>query len=320
MPKVSVIIPLYKSEKYIDTCLTSLATQTYKDFDIILVDDCSPDNSVNVAESVVRKIGMNNVTIIHNEKNLGPSKTRANGIAYSQSEYIAFCDSDDFFEKEHLQLMIEASDSYTNDIVFCSYNSVYSSGNKVMHDMVSKIKNSPKNEILAHGTDSLCCILVRRSILDGIDFPDIRNGEDMSIIPLIIARSEKFGYVDAPIYNYVYHENSLSKKPNPEIVNVLETSFAYIVTHLGNDYPMETEYLGIKNLLYGAMLNLLKTPKSIGKAKQFYESFSARYPNWRNNKYYRFLPKHKKIYLGVLSKRLFVGCRILSIFHRVLSK
>ena len=123
MPKVSVIIPLYKSEKYIDTCLSSLAGQTYKDFDVILVDDCSPDNSVFVAGSAMRRLGMDNVTIIHNEKNLGPSKTRANGIAYSQSEYIAFCDSDDFFEKEHLQLMTEASENFTNDMIFCSYNS-----------------------------------------------------------------------------------------------------------------------------------------------------------------------------------------------------
>lgn len=320
MPKVSVIIPLYNSEKYIDKCLLSLNNQTYKDFDVILVDDCSPDNSVSVAEAEVKKLGMNNVAIISNKKNMGPSKTRERGIAHSQSEYIAFCDSDDFFEKEHLQCMTEASDNFTNDLIFCSYNSVYSSGNKVAHDMVSKIKNAQKNEIIAHGTDSLCCLMVRKSILDDIDFPDIRNGEDMSIIPLIIARSSKFGYVDTPIYNYVYHENSLSKKPNTEIVSVLEKSFAYIVENLGNDYPVETEYLGIKNLLYGATLNLLKTPKSIQKAKIFYESFLQRYPEWKANKYYTSLPKHKKIYLDLLNKRIFIGCRILSILHRILSK
>lgn len=320
MPKVSVIIPLYKSEKYIGKCLSSLADQKYRDFDVILVDDCSPDNSVSVAEAEVQKLGMDNVTIIHNKSNLGPSKTRANGIAYSKSEYIAFCDSDDFYEKEHLQYMTEAADNYTKDLVFCSYNSVYGSGKTVPHDMVSKIKNASQNEILAHGTDSLCCLMVRKSILDEIEFPDIRNGEDMSIIPLIIAHSAKFGYVDTPIYNYVYHENSLSKKPNTEIVNVLEKSFLYIVEHLGNDYPMETEYLGIKNLLYGATLNLLKSPKCIRKAKIFYDSFVQRYPDWKANKYYEFLPTHKKIYLGFLNKRMFIVCRGLSVLHRILSK
>lgn len=320
MPKISVIIPLYKSEKYIGKCLSSLAEQTYKDFEVILIDDCSPDNSVSVAEAEVQKLGMDNVSIICNKSNLGPSKTRANGIMCSKSEYIAFCDSDDYFEKYHLQYMTEASDSFTKDVVFCSYNSVYSSGKKVIHDMVSKIKNAPKNEILAHGTDSLCCLMVKKSILDRIDFPDIRNGEDMSVIPLIIARSVSFGYVDAPIYNYVYHENSLSKKPNTEIVNILEKSFAYIVQYLKDDYPEETEYLGIKNLLYSATLNLLKSPKCIKKAQLFYKSFLQRYPKWKENKYYKFLPNHKKLYLEFVSKKLFVVCRLLSVIHRILSK
>lgn len=320
MPKVSVIIPLYKSEQYVEKCLWALSEQSYSDFDVIMVDDCSPDHSVSVAEAAVKQLGMHNVTILRNEKNMGPSKTREKGIAYAKGEYIAFCDSDDYFEKDHLKLMTEATEGFENDLVFCSYYAVYSSGKKVFHDMVSEIRHKPKNVILAHGPGSLCCLLVKKTILNRIDFPDIRNGEDMSVIPLLIAFAEKFGYVEKPIYNYVYHQNSLSKKPNTEIVPVLEASFAYIVQHLAHDYPEETVYLGIKNLLYGATLNLLKSPRCIKKAKLFYASFQKRYPNWRDNKYYTFLPGYKKLYLECLHKRFFAGCRVLSVAHRILSK
>ncbi len=319
MPRISIIVPLYKAEKYIEQCLQAFSRQEFKDFEVVMIDDCSPDNSLEVAKACAKELGLNAV-FVKNEQNLGPSRTRENGIKEANGEYLAFCDSDDYYSDDYLALMATASENFTKDVVFCSYNAVYSSGKSVVRDLVSKIKDKTKKEILAHGTDSLCALMVKKSVLNGIEFPDIRNGEDMAIIPLIIALSNSFGYVDKPIYNYVYHENSLSKKPNADIVPVLEKSFNYVAEHIEKDYPEETEFLGIKNLLYGATLNLLKSPRCIKKARALYKSFKSRYPKWKKNKYYSFLPKYKKIYLWFLGKKMFVACRVLSSIHRIISK
>ncbi len=320
MPRFSVVIPLYNCEKYIGKCLGSLAAQEYGDFEVILVDDCSTDGSVAAAREEICRLGLKNVRILKNEVNLGPSGTRKKGIAQARGTYIAFCDSDDFMEKDHLKLLARATEDFTRDVVFFSYNSLYSNGNAVLHDMVSKIKGAAKKDILAHGTDSLCCLSARKEILDTVEFPDIRNGEDMAIIPVILARAESFGYVDKALYNYVYRTNSLSKRPDPEVAADLERSFDYIARNLGQDFPEETEYLGIKNLLYGAVLNLMKTAGGGKRARTLYAAFCRRYPNWSKNKYYPDLPKHKKLYLWCVKRRLFFLCRILSVIHQKVSK
>lgn len=319
MPNISIIIPCYKAEKHIRECLVSLSVQTYKDFEVIIVDDCSPDQSFFIAEQESQKLGLA-FTIIQNEKNIGPSLARKKGIMLAKANYVAFCDSDDKYDSDYLEQMVLATNDFCNDIVFCSYRSIYSNGKSISHDVVTKIMGEQKNNIIAKGTDSLCCLLVKRELLLNIEFPDIRNGEDMSIIPVLIAKAESFGFVPKSIYNYIYHENSLSKEFNPGIVHILKKSYNYILENIGESYPIETEFLGIRNFLYGALLNLLKAPGYNKEALDLINSFDKLHPDWIKNKYYSSLPMHKKVYLYFAEKRILFICRILSKLHQKISK
>lgn len=319
MCKVSVVIPCYNSEQYIQKCFQSLSEQTFKDFNILLVDDCSTDNSVAIARKFADEYNLL-LEIIQNEKNIGPSLSRKNGIVASKSEYIAFCDSDDWVEPDFLSTLIKESDEGKNDIVFCNFQTVYSNGNIVKHEVVSRITGNDKKAMVAMSFDSMCCMLIRRQLFLDIDFPNIRNGEDMAIIPVLVSRADTYGYTQSYIYNYNYHSGSLSKTFTNEMVASLKNSFAYIQKHLGSEYPNEVEFLGIRNLLYGGILNLFKGSFDTRLAKTIIDDFEKEYSNWENNKYYSSLPSYKKIYLFCVKKKIFIFCRFLSIIHKIISK
>ena len=122
--------------------------------------------------------------------------------------------------------------------------------------MVSKSIDT--QNALRLSVDSLCVILVKREILREIPFPDLRNGEDMAIIPLMISKSRIFGVVNECLYNYLYRQNSASMTANEHVVNSLIHSFEHIETNMPKEYKEECEMIGVRNLLYGGLLALFK--------------------------------------------------------------
>ncbi|MBQ8158702.1 MAG: glycosyltransferase family 2 protein [Prevotella sp.] len=109
--KVSVIIPIYNVENYIEACIASVAAQTFHDFDVIAVDDCTQDSSIEVLQASIEKYGMpkDKITVIRHERNRGLSASRNTGIEASNSEYVFFLDSDDTITPNCLELLVNAS-------------------------------------------------------------------------------------------------------------------------------------------------------------------------------------------------------------------
>ncbi|HEB9324507.1 TPA: glycosyltransferase family 2 protein [Campylobacter jejuni] len=104
MYKISIIIPIYNVEKYLDECLKSVINQSYKDLDIILADDSSTDNGLNIAKEYAKKDAR--IKIIHNEKNLGLLRARYEGVKVANSLYIMFLDPDDYLELEACEIAL----------------------------------------------------------------------------------------------------------------------------------------------------------------------------------------------------------------------
>ena len=103
--KITVVIPCYNAEKYIVKCFDKLNEQTYRDFDVVIVDDCSTDRSYEKILSVKDNYDFN-VSVVKNEKNSGPAISRNVGVKIADGEYIAFCDSDDYYEPNFLEIML----------------------------------------------------------------------------------------------------------------------------------------------------------------------------------------------------------------------
>ena len=98
MSKISVIIPCYNAEKYIKKCFDGLEKQIFKEFDVIVIDDFSTDNSLNILYKIKQKSKLK-IKVIEMKQNVGPGEARNVGIKASDSEYLAFCDSDDYYEE-----------------------------------------------------------------------------------------------------------------------------------------------------------------------------------------------------------------------------
>lgn len=136
MPLVSIIVPMYKVEKYIHKCIQSIINQTYKDIELILVDDGSPDRCGSIGEEYASKDFR--IKVKHKE-NEGLSSARNAGLDLAMGKYVVFIDSDDWIESEMIQSMLGLAEKNNGDLVICNYRKVNTEGG-VMHDKCLNIK------------------------------------------------------------------------------------------------------------------------------------------------------------------------------------
>ncbi len=319
MTVVSVIIPCYNAAGYIERCLASMEAQTFRNFEVILVDDCSSDNTIEVIRQVQKNMTIP-VTLLENSQNAGPGISRNRGIQQALSEYVCFCDCDDWYDPDFLELMVNASQDMKADMVFCNARKILSNNTIdiiLFRNMPQQV--SPK-EALALGIDSLCCLMVRQSIAASVAQPALRNGEDMAVIPLMIMRSHQFGFIEKSIYNYLCRSGSLSLTCNAGVMLALESSFEHIISHQVSGFEQEIEYIGIKNLLYGGLLNYFKGEKKFSTARQWIRKFEDRYPQWYANPYRNRLPIFKKVFLFFARAQwclpLYLMCKV----HKLLTE
>ncbi|XDD41513.1 glycosyltransferase family 2 protein [Leptospira sp. WS60.C2] len=126
MPKVSVIMPAYNAASYLEESVQSLLKQTYKDWELLLVDDCSKDNTLAVANEIAKKDAR--IQVIPKEKNSGSADTRNKGIELAKGEYIAFLDADDLWESDFLEKMIPFMEEHKAPFSFASYRIIDENG------------------------------------------------------------------------------------------------------------------------------------------------------------------------------------------------
>lgn len=318
----SVIIPNYNTECFIVRCLKALEQQTFKDFEVIIIDDCSTDNSVEVIRQFIAQTFIP-ITLLRNRINLGPAKTREEGLRHCKGRYVAFCDSDDWYDFDYLQAVYDRLRKAQTDIVFVGYKTVHLNGQmqkKQTHPIPQLSENPVKAEVLRLPVDSLCSLVIKTDVIQKIDMPNIRNGEDMALIPILICASDSYATVNICPYNYLYRRGSASLTANMRVVDSLIESYNYIFNTLSENYPVECEYLGIRNLLYAALLNLFKFSFDTQKADRIISDFSERYPNWKNNPYFMQLPQYKKILILTAANRCYALTTLFARVHTLLTR
>ena len=129
MVKISVIIPCYNAGNYIEKCLQALEKQSFQDFEVILVDDCSADHTADVIRAFAQRSGLK-IMLLQNDVNSGPALSRNRGIAASNGEFVCFCDSDDWYEPDYLQLLYRKSQEEKAEMVIANYYTVSAQGQK----------------------------------------------------------------------------------------------------------------------------------------------------------------------------------------------
>lgn len=195
----SVIVPVYKVEEYIDECIKSIQRQSYSNFELILVDDGSPDSCGDICEGYA--LNDKRIKVIH-QKNMGLSAARNTGIRAALGEYLCFVDSDDYIAENFLQEFAAVIEKNNSDIIICGLTQ-FDNKEKIeylfMEDDVQIIK---KNIILKKWGPSACNKCFKKSVFNDEIFPIGHTMEDFYLIPSIFLKTNKISCINQSLYFY----------------------------------------------------------------------------------------------------------------------
>lgn len=214
-PKVSVIIPVYNVEAYIARCARSLFEQTLDEIEYIFVNDCSPDESMQVLRRTMDEYPHRcpQVKIIDLPANQGAAKAREIGIKAAKGEYIIQCDSDDFVDRDMYRTMYAKAFSEGLDLVMCRQLYYFDGTNKrLVTDKISDDKYMLLADIVCRRTSvSLWSRLVKRELMlrEDILYPTTHMMEDMFLSAQLTYYSKKYGCVEEPYYHYFENPDSI---------------------------------------------------------------------------------------------------------------
>ena len=207
---LSVIIPVYNVEKYLSRCVDSVLNQTYKDFELILVDDGSLDNSPVICDEYENKDSR--VKVIHKE-NGGLSSARNAGLGICKGDYIFFIDSDDWLTDENvLEEFINKAETENADFVYSFMNTATDKIQKEIR-MNQRFKNNGKLFFLSNPyLFSACNKLYKNILLQFLHFAPGRVNEDVDVIPLVFCKANKISRLDKHTYNYYQNQESITRQ------------------------------------------------------------------------------------------------------------
>ena len=224
---ISVIVPVYKVEEWLDQCVESIVNQSYKNLEIILVDDGSPDNCPQMCDEWAKKD--DRIRVVHKE-NGGLSTARNAGLDICSGDYISFIDSDDYIHKDMYINMLEDLKRTDSDIVKCG-RYIDSDGMISEKRIIGSAKEYNHDEILDcffYHKDDFCSgvwdKLYKAELFKGIRFPDGLNSEDYYIYGVIYNRANKLYYNNKYYYYYRIREDSICRKEE-----ITEHSFDKII-------------------------------------------------------------------------------------------
>lgn len=213
---VSVIVPVYKVEKYLEKCVSSIISQTYKNLEIILVDDGSPDNCPNMCDEFAKKD--KRIKVIHKE-NGGLSDARNAGLDIMTGDFVCFVDSDDWVEKNYVEEMLNIQQKTNADVVACGINLVdEESGEVGIYYKLDKTTTFESSEIIEkyyNGNGIISGVawnkLYKKQIFENLRYPKGIVFEDVAIILNILFQCKKVVILKDMLYNYLDRQGSIMK-------------------------------------------------------------------------------------------------------------
>lgn len=259
MPKLSVIVPVYNTEKYLRECIDSILAQTFTDFELILVNDGSTDGSGAICDEYAKKD--ERIQVIH-QQNGGITVARKSGVHVARGEYVTFVDSDDWINREMYATMLDGGQEATSDVVICGMLMETSKGILPRREIVKAgfyDKNQMQKDVypimlfdFAHGTPainpSLCNKLFKKQLLGNIieQVSDgITYGEDALCTYSCLLDADKICITDRNMYHYRNHSESAC---NTYSCSLLE-KFSLLITQLQSQFQKRDQ--SIMQQLYG---------------------------------------------------------------------
>lgn len=276
---ISIIVPVYNVEKYIIRCAQSIFEQTYDNLDIIFVDDCSPDKSIEVMYQLLEQYPQRKeqVRVIKHEKNRGLACARNTGVEAAQGDWLTHVDSDDFLDKSTISRCVERIEKTNADAVIFGMNHILP--NKVYPKLVHVPETSHelvKLMLMRKIRFNLCGGIYKTSLYknNGIHaIEGINDGEDYSVSPRLLYYAQKIVDINIPLYNYVHFENDNSYTNRFSINDA--KSHVKILSLLRDFFENKDEQELLKAIDYGETMikRTLLLKWAIGKNEDQYLQF-----------------------------------------------
>ena len=311
LPLITVIVPVYNVEKYILKCLESIASQTYSNYEAIIVNDGSTDTSGLIVKEFAK--AHKNFRYIE-QQNKGQASARNAGIRVAEGDYIAFVDGDDYIHENYLEKLLQLILNEKADISMCSAIRVWEDGREqanlatTAHNMIYTDIHS----FLLEMGFSVWNKLYRKSLLEGISFPDGIKYEDFAWLPQVVLRANRIVSTDEPLYYYLWRTGSTlnSRRVNRDILKafgVLEKSA------VSERFPDVMIAFFIKivmgTLIWGL---LIEKKENVAEVRTILNDAKKRYPDLENRavSFGKYMGKEKELFGRLLIAGHFETARL----------
>lgn len=307
MCKVSIIVPAYNIEEYISRCIESLTNQTFEDIEIIIVNDGSTDNTLEVIKEEAK---IDKRIKIINKKNEGSIEARKSGIKMAKGDFILCIDGDDWIETTCIDKLYSTAKKEKSDIVCFNLTLINDNGKKVevkqgkarVYEDYDFLKKCLLSEIMP----SLCTKFIKKDFLfdNNVEFPsDFSFAEDLALTCAMAIKRPRVSIIEESYYYYYERESSITNKISSKVLEVKEV-FEFIEKILLD----ESLYIKLKdeyNILFYKHCYYLRREQIIDNneiGKQLYKLWNTRKNDIFNNKYYKKMYKDKNIKTKIITR------------------
>ena len=297
---ISIIVPVYNVEQYLEKCVDSIINQTYKNLEIILVDDGATDSSSKLCDKLAK---IDNRIKVYHKENGGLSDARNYGVERATGDYIGFVDSDDYIDSEMYEELYEAIKKENVDVVECNLKIIYPDRVELFteqkyYNVYTKQEYLEEYLKIEKIFGSACVRLIKSDIAKKLKFPVGKLYEDTYYAYDLIEKVDRYVIMNNPYYNYLMRENSITNtKFNPRIFDLIEIVEKFRKTTYEN-YPGLKEAADCRKMYaYFSVLNSILLEE-----------------NYRDNEYYsEILSYFKRNYISLLKNKYINRNRKLSV-------
>lgn len=297
---ISVIVPIYNVAPYLNRCLDSLRNQSYKNFEVIMVNDGSTDESGEIAKTY-SKIAPQFVYIY--QENKGQGAARNTGIRAAKGDYLAFVDSDDFVHKDYLKRLHEMMLSNGADISMCSVQRVWDNGrrttNAITNDGTRVIEDV--SNYLVKGSFSVWNKLYKKNLFDGLTFPERMKFEDFALLPRVIERAHKLVSSQDILYYYFWRSGSTTNAVKIQR-DILKAQYILEDDSFSQRNPFAIKIFFIRQVMGTFLWSLMQANGNKEEVVSVMNRALARYPDLNEYMKDEFIGRKKSLWGKLLIK------------------
>ncbi len=326
MPTFSLIVPIYKIEDYLPKCIDSVLAQKCQDYELLLIDDGSPDGSGALIDDYASRYP-DKIRPIH-QPNGGAGSARNHGIRLSKGEYLLFVDGDDYLDDTLLSdLSEEITKTHADLYLFGAHVEKGGVKNGELHELVEvgKILNAQSDPKLFFGIMAPWNRAYKRDLFEGVEFASKVWYEDIRIVTKVNALAKTVLRLQKPYYHYLQREgsamNNKNSERNVEILYAFDDILSWFEEQkLLDKYKTELEFLAIEHILIAASVRVLQIDRKHHLIADFRKYMEENFPDFAQNPHLTLLDRNKQLIYKLLLKKRYRTVLVIFRIKQLLGK